>query len=145
MKKLFGLLIILFATGVVYGQAKNDTTVIKETALNYIEGFYTNNYQRVEKAIHSELAKRIVGKDSLGNFMLKHMGSSELIYNAKKFKKAEDKTNEPFKATITILDLSKDIASVKVTQNKMNFFDYLHLAKISGEWKIINVLWTRTE
>ena len=45
---------------------------------------------------------------------------------------------------MTYHDISNDIATVKVTQNKMNFIDYLHLSKIENEWKIINVLWART-
>lgn len=129
----------------VCAQTQKDSLAIKETSLNYIEGFYTNDYKRVEKAIHSELAKRIILKDTLGNFFVRNMGSSELIYNTKKFKKTIDKRNEPFQSTVIIFDVSNDISLIKVTQNKMPFFDYLQLAKINGEWKIINVLWARFE
>ena len=52
---------------------------------------------------------------------------------------------QEFKANITIFDISNDIATIKVTQNKYKFFDYIHLGKIDGEWKIINLLWARTE
>jgi hypothetical protein len=126
-------------------QTKSDSLEIQATALNYIEGFYTNNAQRMEKAIHSELAKRIILKDEQGIFSLKNTGSSELLASTKKFKRPDDKNSEPFKATVQILDISSDIASVKVTTNKLKFFDYMHLGKINGEWKIINVLWARIE
>jgi hypothetical protein len=145
MKKLLYSICLLFLNNIAFGQTAKDSLMIKETSLNYIEGFYTNNFQRVVKAIHSELAKRIVLKDSLGFSMIKNMGASELLYNTKMFKKKSDQSNEPFKATIIIFDISNDIATVKVTQNKMNFFDYLHLSKIENEWKIINVLWARTK
>ena len=133
------------STKLAFGQTQKDTAAIQETCLNYVEGFYTNNFQRVEKAVHPELAKRIIIKDENGNMMVRNMGSSELVFSAKKFKQPKDTTNEPFKATVIIYDISNEIAIVKVTQNKMKFFDFVHLGKINGEWKIINVLWARTE
>lgn len=136
--------ILLLTSITTFSQTKADTIAINETILNYIEGFYTSNYKRVEKAVHPELSKRVIIKDDNGIGMLKNMGSSELIFNAKGYKRPEDKTNEPFKASITVLDITNDIASVKVTQNKMKFFDYVHVGKVNGEWKIINVLWART-
>lgn len=139
------ILAITFLTKPALSQEKSDTLLIKEAALNYVEGFYTNDYNRVVKAVHPELAKRIVIKDESGHYALKNMGASDLTFSALRFKKAEDKSNQPFKAEVIIYDISKDIASVKLLQNKMPFFDYLHLAKINGEWKIINVLWAKTE
>ena len=136
--------VVFFSSLTSFAQTKADTTAINETSLNYIEGFYTNNFKRVEKAVHPELAKRVITKDENENVMLKNMGSSELIFNAKNYKKPEDKTGQAFRATVIIFDISNDIATVKVTQNKMKFFDYLHLGKFNGEWKIVNVLWSRT-
>jgi len=128
-----------------FSQEKSDTLLIRETTLNYVEGFYTGDFKRVEKAVHPELAKRIVVKDESGRYALKNMGASDLGFSAARFKKADDQSGQPFKAEVIIYDISKDIATVKLTQNKMQFFDYLHLAKINGEWKIINVLWARIE
>lgn len=145
MKKILYAIHFLCISNIAFGQTSKDSLLIRETALNYIEGFYSNDFKRVEKAIHPELAKRIIVKDTLGNYMLKNMGCSELVYNAKIFKQASNQSSDLFKATIIIFDISTDIATIKVTQNKMFFFDYLHLAKIKSEWKIINVLWTRTE
>jgi hypothetical protein len=145
MEKILCIIFVLFSNNIAFGQTAIDSLMIRESSLNYIEGFYTNDFKRVEKAIHPELAKRIFVKDSIDGSMLKNMGASELLYNAKKFKKSLNQSSELFKATVTIFDFSKDIATVKVIQNKMNFFDYLHLAKINNEWKIINLLWTRTE
>ncbi len=40
---------------------------------------------------------------------------------------------------VKILDVLEGLAMVKATSAM--FWDYLQLAKIEGEWKIINVLW----
>src|SRR4051812_14973787 len=37
-----------------------DSAAIKATALDYIEGWYTGDAERMERALHPELAKRIV-------------------------------------------------------------------------------------
>jgi hypothetical protein len=138
--------VLMFATcTTLFGQTKNDSLLIKETALNYIEGLFTNNYQRMEKALHPELAKRVIMKDNKGNYRLSNMGYSELLYYTKTLTPKDEKPDEPFKADVIILDSSMDIATIKVTQNKYKFFDYIHLGKINGEWKIINILWARTE
>jgi|TARA_B100001971_G_scaffold135550_1_gene125198 hypothetical protein len=146
-------IIILFRIGVMallivtssnlFPQTEKDTLLIKGTALNYIEGLYTNNYERMEKALHPELAKRVIKKDENGNYRLSNMGYSELIYYSKAWKPKFENPEEEFKADIIIFDISNDIATIKVTQNKYNFFDYIHLGKIDGEWKIINLLWAR--
>jgi hypothetical protein len=139
------VMIMLASTSTLFGQKVNDSLLIKETALNYIEGLWTNNYERMEKAIHPELAKRVIRKDNEGNYRLSNMGYSELLYYTKTLTPKNEKPEEPFKADVIILDISNDIASIKVTQNKYNFFDYIQLGKIDGEWKIINVLWANTE
>ena len=40
---------------------------------------------------------------------------------------------------VMILDVYGNTASVKTVAR--DFIDYLHLGKVDGEWKIINVLW----
>ncbi len=141
---LLGVTVIL-SSGHLHAQVKNDSLMIKETALHYIEGLFTNNVERMEKAIHPELAKRVIRKDKEGNYRLSNMGFSELIYYTKTIKIKDEKPGEPFQAEVIIFDISHEIASVKVTQNKFKFEDFIHLGKINGEWKIINLLWTQIE
>src|SRR5262245_55167629 len=57
----------------VHDSAKNsDSAAIRQAALDYIEGFYEGDGERMERAVHPELAKRIVninpqnGRASLG-------------------------------------------------------------------------------
>jgi hypothetical protein len=137
---------LIFSTIFSFGQTQSDTSAIKETAFNYIEGFYNSDWQRMSKAIHSELAKRIIIRDSSGNIMLQNMGSSQLIYNTKRNKNANVLNREqPFKAEVIIYDIYNNVATAKVISNKFKFIDYLHLGKFGNEWKIVNVLWEYTK
>lgn len=148
-KTTFSMIYVIVLTTVIssslIAQTQRDSILIKETALNYIEGLYTNNDVRMEKALHPELAKRVIRKDENGNYRLSNMGYSELIYLSKVYKAKFKNPDEELKTDIIIFDISNDIATIKVTQNKYKFFDYIHLGKIDSEWKIINLLWARTE
>lgn len=39
-------------------QRESETEAIRQTALDYIEGWYTGNAERMERSLHPELAKK---------------------------------------------------------------------------------------
>lgn len=144
------IVIMLVSSSTLLGQTKSDSLQIKETVLNYLEGLNTNDYLRAEKAIHPELAKRIISTDENGDYKLDNMPWSHLLYNIKtvdfsQLYKADVNLQEPFKVEVIIFDISNNIATIKAKQNRYSFFDYIHLGKIKGEWKIINILWAWTD
>jgi len=152
MKNLFFAILLLLSS--VAGSAqtnttptqairagKEDTIAITQTALNYIEGYYNADPQRMSKAVVSELAKRIIIKDTAGD-AIQNLGYSSLLLSTRRNKNSNIFINsESFKAVVTIYDIDDNIATAKVTANKFKFIDYLHLGRVNGEWKIINVLW----
>lgn len=118
--------------------ASAEKKAIETAAMDYLEGYYTGNAERMARGIHPELTKvwpRPV--QQTGRVMLQKIGASYLIEitRAKSGMLDEDKR----KIEMTIFDYDDDIAMVEVLSAM--FFDYLQLAKIDGEWKIINVLW----
>ena len=135
------LSVVFFACSYSHAQT-GDTDAIRQTALDYIEGFYNADFQRMSNAIHPELVKRIIARDTLGNIMLSNMGSSQLLFNTKRNRNVNVlNPDQPFKAEVIVYDVFRNIATVKVGTNKFRFVDYLHLGKFDGEWKIVNVLW----
>lgn len=148
LRQLF-LLTMVFTTLFIFnnnlfGQAQNDTILIRETVLDYLEGLEYNDTLRVAKALHPDLAKRVISKDKNGKDKLDNMTAATLLYYTKTFdytklyKEGVD-PKKPLKVEVIIFDISYNIATVKASQNKFAFFDYLHLGKINGEWKIINI------
>ena len=134
----------------LFGQTQSDSLLIKETVLNYLEGLEYNDTLRVEQALHPDLAKRVIQQDQNGKDKLDNMTASTLLYYTKTFdytKLYKEGVNpeEFLKVEVILYDISNDIATVKATQNKFAFFDYIHLGKINGEWKIINILWAWTK
>lgn len=115
-----------------------DKAAIKATALDYIEGWYEGNAERMERALHPELAKRIVRKDAQGNSRLDQMGAMALVQGVKRGFGKNTPQEKQIK-DVTILDVYENAASVKIVAS--DWIDYLHIARANGRWVIINVLW----
>ena len=124
-------------TGTARSQTATDRDAIVQTALDYIEGYYTGDAARMERSLHPDLAKRIVRIDPAGKPRLDHMGAPQLV------KIAAGRANAPKPAQqqkdVTVLDVFGNTASVKIVAN--DWIDYLHVAKWEGRWVIVNVLW----
>jgi hypothetical protein len=111
-----------------------DHDEIVQAALDYVEGWYASDGERMGKALHPSLAKRRVTPegevwDVTRDWMI------EATENGQgKIENPEDGMKN-----IRVLDQTPTMASVKVVSAE--FDDYLHLAKTQGEWKIVNALW----
>ena len=110
---------------------------IKQAALNYVEGWYTGDAERMRKALHPKLAKRWIKTLESGEVNLIEMTSEQLVESARKRK--GETVPDGQKIEVIILDVYKKMAAVRV--NSPWFVDYVHLANWNGEWLITNVLW----
>ena len=119
-------------------QSPEDTAGIRQAALDYIESWYEANPERMERALHPDLAKRIVRRNPNGESQLDHMTASTLVENVRK---GGGKKTPPEKQQkdITILDVYENVATVKLVAS--SWIDYLQIAKFNGRWVIVNVLW----
>jgi hypothetical protein len=124
-------------------QASADSAAIRETALNYIDGYYTANADRMARAVHPELVKRIIARDPrLSHEVIQGMGATQLIEGTRAGGGSQTPVDKR-KMDVTILDISYGkAAAVKIIAT--GWVDYLQVAKIDGQWKIVNVLWERT-
>ncbi len=111
---------------------------VQVTALNYIEGAYSGNAERMEQALHPELTKMLLNHDrATGEPSLYKMGASNLIEGTRTGQGNLDPERRNIE--VDIFDISHDMALVKVTSAM--YIDLLQIAKVNGKWKIINVLW----
>jgi hypothetical protein len=119
-------------------QSDPDREAIKATALDYIEGWYEGNAERMERALSPDLAKRIVRTNDKGQSMLQQMSAMGLVQGVKRGGGKNTPAGKQQK-DVTILDVFGNAASVKVVAS--DWVDYLHIAKFNGRWVIVNVLW----
>lgn len=142
MKNVLGILILLlsFTTFAQGSQPnKDDSLAIKQTVLDYAEGFYSGDVARMEKAIHPDLNKatpRVLPQS--GRTILTYTTYSGLIENTRG--RAGELEESKRNISVNILDINQDVANVKLVS--ANFCDYLQILKIDDQWKIVNVLWT---
>lgn len=115
----------------------DDDAAIRQAALDYIEGFYEGSPERMERALHPDLAKRIVRTGPQGQNALGQMSAMTLVTMTRT--SGGHTPKEKQQKDITILDKTLDMATVKIIAGE--WVDYMHLAKWNGQWKIINVLW----
>ncbi|MEM6326888.1 MAG: nuclear transport factor 2 family protein [Bacteroidota bacterium] len=133
-----GLFVGLSASPTLAQDAPADSAAIRATATDYLLGFYTGDEARMERALHTDLAKRIVRPAETGPPRVDQMSAMRLVQIAR----SGAGTRIPEDARIMeieILDIDGDNASIKTVAT--GFFDYMHLARFPNGWKIVNVLW----
>ena len=131
---------LFFVPGVKAQTTVSDTDrqAITQTALDYVEGWYEANPERMERALHPDLAKRVVFTDDKGRSRLDQMSAMGLVQGVKRGG-GKNTPKEKQQKDITILDVFGNAASVKAVMS--GWIDYMHMAKWNGRWVIINVLW----
>ncbi len=135
-------LVFLLTTLCISAQSVIDTLAIKETTLNYIEGYFYKDAERMEKALHPELVKRSIQKTKDGyEFVLNRGASFMIMAAANNSNRHAANPEEPIESIVEIYDIVGNAANVKVSTNQYDFIDYLHVGKYNNEWKIINVFW----
>jgi len=142
MKTIKLILILFILTGAtLFAQADDDKKAIKEAVLNYLEGWYDGDVDRMKKALHPELAKRAMSTlPQTGTSFINTATKSMMIeYTRAGFGKQTPR--EKLNNTVEVLDIYNGIATVKAVS--YDYVDYCHLVKQDGEWKILNVLWDR--
>ena len=132
------LVLALLPLRAMPGQSAADSAGIRQAALDYIEGYYEGNAERMTRALHPELAKRIVNVDERGRYRLGQMSAMTLVEGTRAGG-GKDTPEAERRKDVTILDIYQNAASAKIYAS--GWLDYLHLAKWNGRWVIVNVLW----
>jgi hypothetical protein len=119
-----------------------DVEAIKKPALDYIDAWYEGDSDRMERAVHPSLAKRIPRIDrTTGRTRIDHMTASQLVQMTGARRDGAKIPAEKRQKDVEILDTYDNIAVVRVVS--VEYVDYLQVAKIDGRWMIVNVLWNR--
>lgn len=149
MKKILILILMALASGNAFSQQSGMVSTgitrpspaedsIRAAALDYADGFYSGDADRMKKAIHYDINKafpRYIAK--IGQVSLTYSSYSMLVEMSAA--KTGYKPDTARHISTEILQVTPEIAVVKVRSAEFN--DYLVMARTGGEWKILNVLW----
>jgi hypothetical protein len=130
------VLLWIRATSPLQAQSSADSAAIRSTALDYIDGWYTNNAARMERALHPKLAKRMVWADSTGKSQLVDLTALELVQGTRSHPPVPPAER---RKDVQILSMFGNAAVVQIDATE--WVDYLQQIKWNGSWKIINVVW----
>lgn len=110
-----------------------DHELVTQVALDYFEGWFDGDAERMDRALHPDLVKRRAA-DELGITTKERM--LELTRAGAGRVDAADR-----RLDITVEDIGVEIASVTV--RAAVYYEYLQLVHTSSGWKIANALWQR--
>jgi hypothetical protein len=105
--------VLMISASVVNSQTPADAAAIKQTALDYIEGWYEGNAERMEKALHPDLAKRIVRTNPQNNRSALQQMSAMSLVQGTRAGGGKDTPKEKQQKDVTIL-MCLENAPVKV-------------------------------
>jgi hypothetical protein len=141
MSRTFAFLSLLLLPPVAQAQSPADSAGIRSAALDYAEGWYAGDADRMARALHPELVKRILVTDTAtGRAFVQTMGASALV-NGTRHGYGKTTPADRQQKDVRILDVYGNAAVAKVAM--ADWIDYLQLVKADGRWQIVNVLWER--
>ena len=109
-----------------------------DVALDYFEGWFTADAERMRRALHPALAKRRLGDDGRELTESSATGMVEATAAGEALRRGED----PGEIGVEVVELYDRIATVIVRSDV--YREYLHLARTRDGWKIVNALYVRT-
>ena len=121
-----------------------NTNAIRQTLLDYMESWYSREYERLERSFYPAVVKRgFYPLGSTGVNCISISTFSEMVerVRASSLSRKPRHPKEKWIVEIEILDVYQQIATAKTVGD--GWVDYIHLADVNGEWKIINILYDR--
>jgi ketosteroid isomerase-like protein len=115
---------------------QTDQAAIVATVLDYFEGWFEGDAERMEHALHPGLAKRSLGQVDPDSPELRSVTKEQMVeWTAA----GEGATAAAGKIEVEVVDVHGNIATVVVRSSV--YREYLHLVRTGEGWKIVNALW----
>jgi len=138
---LITVLVLMSAIPVAAQQQPNaDREAVRQAVLDYVEGIYNVEPERIERSVSPNLAKLGFYRPASETAYrpARAMAFQQLVEIAKTYNK-EGKLRKDAPKEIEIYSVMDQTATVKLTAEWG--IDLMHLAKMDGKWMIVNVLW----
>lgn len=107
------------------------------TALDYLDGWFDGDVDRMRRAVHPSLAKRSPSPDG----ELDELSAAWLV-GATAEGRGRSRDVPDRSIDVKVVDVHGDIAAVVV--RSAVYREYLHLVRDHAGWRIVNVLWAWT-
>lgn len=140
MRKTLTLLLLLVLSVAALAWASNNTSneraAVTAVAQNYMEAYYTADSGLMQETLHPDFHKRTLqtvnGHTEISEDTVQSMVEGVRLGSGKEIPVADRVKS------IEVLDVYRDAASVKVVTGR--WIDYMHLSKLNGEWRVLDVV-----
>ena len=132
------MLVCSFALQSACAQSDEDRKAVEMAVLDYVEGLYLVQPERIERSVSKNLSKVGYVKSESG-YREVPRSYEQLYRNSSRYNAGGQVDPKTAPKKIEILDLLDQIAVVKLSAAWG--IDYLNLARQDGRWKVVNVLW----
>ncbi|SEA29326.1 nuclear transport factor 2 family protein [Microbulbifer marinus] len=129
---------LLFATLCSFPALADDRDMIIRASLDYLESQHSVDRNQMQRALHPALKKRTFWRKDEQDTLLE-TDYDTMLRVAERYNRNGDRFPDNPRKSVKVLDIHDRIATVKVEADE--WLDYMHLVKVDGEWKIVNVLW----
>jgi len=132
------ILLVLSVVALAWGSTRpsNEQAAITVVAQSYMDAYYTADAARMQKTLHPDFHKRtlqtVKGHTEISEDSVQSMVEGVRLGSGKEIPAAERVQK------IELLDVYRDVASVKVITGR--WIDYMHLSKLNGEWRVLDVV-----
>jgi ribosomal protein S12 methylthiotransferase accessory factor YcaO len=111
--------------------AQTDREAVVAAALDYFEGWFDGDPERMDRALHPDLVKR--------SFELRRRVTKEQMVDWTRAGRGKEDDSDERQIDVEVVDLHTSIATVVVRSHV--YREYLHLVRTDDGWKIVNALW----
>jgi Putative lumazine-binding len=113
-----------------------DEDAIVRCVLDYFEGWFEADPERMRRALHPDLAKRSLGREGLDQVTAPQMVEWTAAGSGSERDPAARRID------VRVVEVYGGIATAVVDSNV--YREYLHLVRTDGAWKTVNALWAFT-
>jgi len=121
----------------VNAQDISEEKKVESVIKNYIENFFTNNYDKMEVSLHDRLSKRGVNQQGKLSDEYPKEALKKLMETQRAFPLKYQKN------VISDIKINNRVATaiMETGYPKTRWMEYIHLAKLDGKWIITDVFW----
>ena len=131
---------LFLGASLAMAQTAADRSEVERAVLDYVEGVYELRPELIERSVHPDLKKfGFARRSPSDDWRVIPMTYEQLVKLSETYYKKQGGAPADSPKKVEILDILNQTASAKLTASWG--VDYFHLAKYSGKWKIVHVLW----
>lgn len=117
----------------------SDLAAIQQAAMDYAQGWYEGDAERMARALSPEMVKRaFLRAPGTSALRFHHLDKQGMVEKTRQVG-GSDMPSDKRTYEVTVLDVYGEIACARA--ETVEYVDYLQLARVERRWEIVNVLW----